>query len=343
MNSLPRFVALALFVVLVALVALLAVPTWQDLRSDPPGASASDGATARAYQFSQRGARMLAGTAVTLTVVLIVSQTLQRRQEREIHAPFNAVRTETGALARLAQSSVAQAEELARERDVRRLAEDDVRLKQKLLEQSLEERIRLGHDLHDGIIQSLYAAGLTLETIRPLVKTDPDEAEQRLDRMRDGLNATIRDVRAYILGLAPEHLRRAGFARAMASQITELQAGRAAKLDVQIDKTAAAAFSPEQSLEFLQIAREAVSNAFRHGHATELTLHLDHDDAGFRLLVTDNGTGFDSNRRHQGGFGLVNMQVRAERIGATLTVSSRPGVGTQVLATLPVSASAAAS
>ena len=129
----------------------------------------------------------------------------------------------------------------------------------------------------------------------------------------------------------------------MASQITELQAGRAAKLDVQIDKTAAAAFSPEQSLEFLQIAREAVSNAFRHGHATELTLHLDHDDAGFRLLVTDNGTGFDSNRRHQGGFGLVNMQVRAERIGATLTVSSRPGVGTQVLATLPVSASAAAS
>ena len=143
--------------------------------------------------------------------------------------------------------------------------------------------------------------------------------------MRDGLNATIRDVRA------------------MASQITELQAGRAAKLDVQIDKTAAAAFSPEQSLEFLQIAREAVSNAFRHGHATELTLHLDHDDAGFRLLVTDNGTGFDSNRRHQGGFGLVNMQVRAERIGATLTVSSRPGVGTQVLATLPVSASAAAS
>ena len=325
MNSLPRFVALALFVVLVALVALLAVPTWQDLRSDPPGASASDGATARAYQFSQRGARMLAGTAVTLTVVLIVSQTLQRRQEREIHAPFNAVRTETGALARLAQSSVAQAEELARERDVRRLAEDDVRLKQKLLEQSLEERIRLGHDLHDGIIQSLYAAGLTLETIRPLVKTDPDEAEQRLDRMRDGLNATIRDVRA------------------MASQITELQAGRAAKLDVQIDKTAAAAFSPEQSLEFLQIAREAVSNAFRHGHATELTLHLDHDDAGFRLLVTDNGTGFDSNRRHQGGFGLVNMQVRAERIGATLTVSSRPGVGTQVLATLPVSASAAAS
>lgn len=339
MNPLPRFVALALFVVLVALAALLAVPAWQGMRSDHQGTPVSDASTARAYQLSQRGALILAGTALTLTLVLLVSQALQRRQERETRAPFAAVRTETGALARLAESSVAQGEELNRERDVRRRAEEDARLKQKLLEQSLEERIRLGHDLHDGIIQSLYAAGLTLETVRPLVKTDPDEAEQRLERMREGLNGTIRDVRAYILGLAPDRLRRAGFARAMAGQITELQAGREAKLDVKIDDTAAAALSAEQSLEFLQIAREAVSNAFRHGRATALTLHLDRDAAGFRLLVTDNGAGFDATRRRPDGLGLGNMHARAARIGATLTVTSRPGAGTQVLATLPVSAS----
>lgn len=338
MNPLPRFVALALFVVLVALAALLAVPAWQGLRNDRLGAPASDASTARAYQLSQRGALFLAGTAITLTLVLIVGQGVRPRDPGPGTAPFTAVRTETGALARLAESSVAQGEELNRERDVRRRAEEDARLKQTLLEQSLEERIRLGHDLHDGIIQSLYAAGLTLETVRPLVKSNPDEAEQRLDRMREGLNATIRDVRAYILGLAPDRLRRAGFARAMASQVSELQAGREARLDVKIDDGAAAALSAEQSLEFLQIAREAVSNAFRHGRASALTLQLDRDAAGFRLLVTDNGAGFDMARPRRDGLGLGNMHARAARIGATLRVTSRPGAGTEVLATLPVSA-----
>jgi len=338
MNPLPRFVALALFVVLVALAALLAVPAWQGLRSEHPGVPASEVSSTRAYQLSQRGALILAGTALTLTLVLLVSQALQRRPERESRAPFAAIRTETGALARLAESSLAQGEELNRERDVRRRAEEDARLKQKLLEQSLDERIRLGHDLHDGIIQSLYAAGLNLEAIRPLLKTEPEEADRRLAGMRDTLNGSIREVRAYISGLAPDRLRRAGFARAMAAQVTELQAGRAARLDVKIDDSAADALSPEQSIEFLQIAREAVSNAFRHGRATTLALHLDHDDAGFQLLVTDNGAGFDADRRREGGFGLGNMHARAARIGATLNVTSRPGAGTTVRLTLPASA-----
>jgi signal transduction histidine kinase len=290
--------------------------------------------------LAQRGALVLAGTGLALTVALIIMQALRSRPGPDSQATIAAVRTETDVLSRLAESSVAQGEELSRERDVRRRAEEDARLKQQLLEQSLIEKIRLGRDLHDGIIQSLYAAGLTVETVRPLVKSNPDEAEQRLEQMRTGLNSAIRDVRAYIVGLAPENLRRAGFARAVTAQLTELQAGRDARFDVQIDGEAAALLTSEQSLEFLQIAREAVSNAFRHGGATVLTLRMEKSDQELCLLVQDNGSGFAATRPGKGGHGLGNMQARAAGMGATLKVTSTPGQGTRVLATLPLFKSA---
>jgi signal transduction histidine kinase len=270
-----------------------------------------------------------------LAVALVFSQSL-RSLRGESRTPFRTTRTEVGTLAKLAETSVAQGEELTRERDVRRRAEEDARLKQQLLTQSLDEKIRLGHDLHDGIIQSLYAAGLTLESVRALVKSNPDEAERQLEVTRANLNEAIRDVRAYVVGLAPENLRRAGFAHALGALLGELRAGRAADFDIKIDDEAASLLTPEQSVEALQIAREAVSNALRHGRATRITLRMHKGDREVCLLVQDNGAGFNADRQREGGHGLGNMRARAERIGATLRVTSTPGKGARVLANLPV-------
>lgn len=347
MNPLPRFVAMALFVVLTALVALLAVPVARGLRPTEPGgrpavASAAptqypvNAGPARALLLSQRVAVLLAALSLALTVTLILSQVLRPRRSGDSRAPFDTTRTEVGALAMLAQSSVAQAKELSHERDVRRLAEEDVRLKQQLLTQSLDEKIRLGHDLHDGIIQSLYAAGLTLESVRALVKSNPEEAERRLDATRGSLNAAIRDVRAYIVGLAPENLRRAGFGHALSAMLGELRAGREAQFDIKIDDEAAALLTPEQSIEALQIAREAVSNALRHGHATLVTVRIIRSDRELCLLVQDNGAGFDAAHTRDGGHGLGNMRARAARLGASIKITSAPGEGTRVLATLQI-------
>jgi signal transduction histidine kinase len=351
MNPLPRFVAIVLFMVLAALVALLAMPVWRGIgesdrgsRMDtganaaPPAASRSN--SARALVMSQRVALVLAATALALSVALILSHSLRAVRGWETRNPFRAIRTEVGALARLAQTSTAQGEELSRERDVRRRAEEDARLKQQLLTQSLDEKIRLGHDLHDGIIQSLYAAGLTLESVRALVKSNPDEADRQLEATRANLNEAIRDVRAYVVGLAPENLRRAGFAHGLSALLGELRAGREAEFDMKIDVEAAALLTPQQSIEALQIAREAVSNALRHGHATRITLRMHKGDGAVCLLVQDNGDGFNPARRRDGGHGLGNMQARAERIGASLRVTSTPGEGARVLATLPIVESA---
>lgn len=354
MNPLPRFLALALFVVLVALVSILAISVWRSARLEPepadsrvtaagpvaPGKAAPPPARPgpRVFALSQRFALGLAIIALALAGTLILS--LAARSARtDSQAPFVTTHTELGTLARLAQTSVAQGEELNRERDVRRRAQEDAALRQQLLTRSLEEKIRLGRDLHDGIIQSLYAVGLTIESVRALLRASPGEADRRLEQSRAQINDAIRDVRAYITGLAPEHLRQTEFAQAMDTTLAELRAGRDVQFDIKIDDAAAGQLSPVQNEEALQIAREAVSNALRHGGASMITVRLHQGDREVCLLVQDNGVGFDARSRRDGGRGLDNMHARAERMGASLRVTSRPGDGARVVATIPIAQS----
>lgn len=347
MNSLPRYLALALFVALAALVALLAVSAWRSAQTETAVAngvterdSAAWAVSRRAVIHSQRLALALSSTALALTLIIILASRPPRASDSR--PAFAAARSEIGTLARLAETSVAQGEALDHERDVRRLAEEDAQLKQQLLAQSLEEKIRLGRDLHDGIIQSLYAVGLTLESVRTLVKSDPPEADRRLEQIRTSLNNAIRDVRAYIDGLTPGNLLRAGFARAIGGLLAELSASREAQLDVNIDEEAAALLTPDQSLEALQIVREAASNALRHGGASRITVRVHQSDREICLLVQDNGGGFEASSRREGGHGLGNMHARAERLGASLRITSQPGEGARVIAIFPILSSSAA-
>ncbi len=248
----------------------------------------------------------------------------------------DSARAEMGSLEHLAKTSVAQGAALNQERDGRRLAEQDVLLKQQLLNQSLEGKIRLGHDLHDGIIQTLYASGLTIESARKLAATDPAAADRQLAQCLQNLNASIRDVRNYITGLAPETLRRAGFAQALESHVTELSAGRTVRFDLKFDDEAIARLTPEQSTEALQVAREAISNSLRHGGASFVTVRVHQSDREIGLLVQDNGVGFDPARQEGPGHGLGNMQKRARRVGASVRIESQPGHGTRVILTLPL-------
>ncbi|MCX6951400.1 MAG: sensor histidine kinase [Verrucomicrobia bacterium] len=340
MNPLPRFLGLALFVVLAALSALLTVPAWRgaspEAPSPPSAAPVLPSPAARAAALSQRFALALSLGGLVLAVVLVISLAHRPVRSGDTKPPFASARTEIDALAKLAESSVAQGAELTRERDVRRRAEEDAQLKQHLLAQSVEEKVRLGHDLHDGIIQSLYAVGLTVESARALLQSDPAEADRRLEQSRAALNNTIRDVRTYITGLSPDSLRHGSFARALDGLLAELASGREVRCDVKIDDAATGLLSPEQAVDLLQISREAVSNALRHGGASLITVRVHQGDHEVCLLVQDNGTGFDASARRDGGHGLGNMRARADRLGATVRLHSQPGDGTRVVVTLPL-------
>ena len=278
--------------------------------------------------------------ALAIMLLFVALGTLWPRQigaGGDSRTPWRVTKREMGSLEQLAKVSAAQSTALAEARDVQQRTEEDLLLNQRLLNQSFEEKIRLGRDLHDGLIQSLYAAGLTLESIRPLIPANPTEADRRLEQCLDQLNAAIRDVRNYITGLAPNELRRLSFGAAIELFIRELRAGREVEFRPTIDEDAAAALPPDRTLEILQIAREAISNSLRHGGATRLSvrLHRSGDEVG--LLVHDNGTGFIPEDRTGTGHGLGNMHARAAHLGAVLRIDSRPGDGTRVVLTIPVS------
>lgn len=338
MSPLPRFLALSLFIVLAVLAVILAGPT---LHPSPGGAPARVAAVApapaaRLIQVPQRLAFPLAliGTALALALAASLAAVRAPRTGDPGHG-FAVQRAEMDVLARLAESSAVQGEQLAHERDARARAQADALLHQQRLNRSLEEQIQLGRDLHDGIIQSLYAVGLQIESARAVAGGDPAEADRRLTECREQLNRTIRDVRNYIDGLAPDTLRHASFAEAVELLVAELGAGRNARFDVRVDDAASARLSLEESTETLQIAREAVSNALRHGHASQVTIRLHPGDGAVCLLVQDDGRGFDP-QRVQLGHGLGNMRARAERIGGNVRLESTPGTGTRLIFTLPV-------
>jgi signal transduction histidine kinase len=338
MNPLPRILSMALFTVLAATAAVLAVAVWRVSAAPSPGSTAGTAALAVPVIFSLRIALGLALIALVLTGTQLFSFG-SRNPGSEESSPASG-RGEMGALARLAENSVAQSAALDRERDVRRRAEADAELRQQLLAQSVDEKIRLGQDLHDGIIQSLYALGLTIETIRPLLKTDPAQAERRLDEVRENLNGAIRDVRGYIGGLAPDNLRRVSFSRAVQALFEQLRAGREAEIELRVEDDAAARLSFEQNLEALQIAREAISNALRHGGARHLVVRLHQGEREVGLLVQDDGRGFNVQNDTASGHGLGNMRARAGRVGGDLRVASHPGQGARITATFPVSSPA---
>jgi signal transduction histidine kinase len=215
----------------------------------------------------------------------------------------------------------------------------------------VEERERIGKDLHDGIIQSIYAVGLSLEDVPELVEdegeTGRSEAVARVDRAIDALNLVISDIRSYILRLRPalgdedpvEGLARLG---------EEL--GMHAVIDLEVDLDGGAdmlrAMSPDRRSDILFIAREALSNVARHAGATRTALLLARDGSELVLCVEDNGRGFDPSRlpgtdatgRHQG---LGNMLDRAVGLGGTFAIERPDGSGTRIIVRVPAPPSAA--
>lgn len=235
-------------------------------------------------------------------------------------------------LTSLARATAAQGEALAQERDDRQRAEEAARYRLDLLNQALEERIRLGRDLHDGVIQSLYAAGLTLEAAGQQLATAPAQAAVGIETGKTILNQAIADTRAHLAGLAPARVRRDSLATALRALVHEQRAAQSLDLDLHVDEAAPVQLPDERIADLFQITREAVSNALRHGRARRLTLRLEEaETGGVSLEITDDGQGFDSTQSAPPGHhGLANLQARAEQAGGTFTLDSYPDQGTRL-------------
>ncbi len=225
---------------------------------------------------------------------------------------------------------------------------EDDRLAQDLeREQSLSaERERISRDLHDGTIQSIYAAGLMLEGVRHAIDTataQPDlgehesevlgQARVQLDQVMTSLNKTVQGIRSTIYDLrgttADEDL-----ARGLVQIVGEFRNRTGVSTRWHTEGRSSMKLTSGQREQVYQIAREALSNIARHALASQVSVELRYDgnDNGgrnLRLRIIDNGSG-EIPLQGQVGRGLRNMRERANLLGATLAIEGSVGKGTVV-------------
>ncbi|MGZ6270274.1 MAG: GAF domain-containing sensor histidine kinase, partial [Candidatus Limnocylindrales bacterium] len=200
----------------------------------------------------------------------------------------------------------------------------------------VDERERIGRDLHDGIIQSIYAVGLGLEDVPDLMDDEPAEAKARVERAIESLDQSIRDIRNFIFGLRPELLEQAGLVGGLAALGDEFRVNSLVDVELETAGNGLVGLPPDETTQLLSIAREALSNIARHSRATRASIKVAASEEGVSVTISDNGVGFDPTRsRGPGHQGLVNMRARAADVGGSLEVESRPGHGTRIIVALP--------
>jgi signal transduction histidine kinase len=201
----------------------------------------------------------------------------------------------------------------------------------------LEERERIGMDLHDGIIQSIYSVGLALDLARMSLEEDVKVARQKISEGIEGLNSTIQDIRAYILDLRPRQLRGGeSLPHGVQRLLDEFRTHTKAKTNLATSENGFGGLPRLNALALFHICQESLANVAKHAYAGEVDVQLWATEEQVLLKISDDGRGFDlENTGEIIGHGLSNMQRRARKVGGDVKISSKVEQGTTVLAWVP--------
>lgn len=196
----------------------------------------------------------------------------------------------------------------------------------------LEDRQRIARDLHDSIIQDLFAVGLTLQMLGS--KTEDEDLRRSIQQAAGQLDASIAALRRFIFDLRPP----VWGTRDLKEELSELLGRLAVPYDASV---AIGVTGPVEDLpaglveDIVQVVREAASNALRHARSELVSVSISRGVDRLLITVTDHGVGFDVEHTPR-GMGLENIRSRAEAAGGEAEVISKPGEGTTVRVVLPV-------
>jgi len=200
-----------------------------------------------------------------------------------------------------------------------------------------QERMRIARELHDDTAQYLAALLIRLRLIRGT--DDPAARDAALDEFRTEIGEALERVRRFARGLRPPALDELGLVPALESHVRGLaeSVGVAIRVDAEPIEDL---LTHQAELALYRIAQEAISNAIRHAEASRVTVRIAPEGGSVVLVVQDDGVGFrvdEAAARDDRGLGLFGMQERAAYMGGTVRIQSRPGAGTTIHATIPVS------
>jgi PAS domain S-box-containing protein len=205
-------------------------------------------------------------------------------------------------------------------------------LEEELLSISSREQRRMGQDLHDGLCQQL--AGIEFRNsvlVQQLMGDRPAQAEA--EAIGELLRDVTREARNLARGLSPVHLESNGLMSALetlsanTAKLFSVTCNFASRRPVLMTNNATAT-------QLYRIAQEAIGNAVKHGHAKSVTVALNEEGGEVSLTISDSGCGFTREMAGIDGMGLRIMEYRAELIGATMEINSKPGIGTTVVSKL---------
>jgi two-component system, NarL family, sensor histidine kinase DevS len=196
----------------------------------------------------------------------------------------------------------------------------------------LEDRERIAKDLHDGVIQSLFAVGMGLQGTS-MASDDPRVAE-RVEAAVEEIDRVIRDLRNYIFGLRPGALADRALDAALRELASEFEQRSEVVTVAEVHPAVASALSSVAG-DVLQLAREALSNVGRHSGAATCRVSLTRTQDHAVLEIDDDGAGFEPSHTRRGD-GLTNLEQRAEAAGGRAVIESAPGRGTTVRVQLPL-------
>ena len=194
----------------------------------------------------------------------------------------------------------------------------------------ISERTRLARELHDSVTQTLFSSSLIAEVLPDLWEINPEEGSKRLEELRQLTRGALAEMRTLLIELRPNSLVQIPLSDLL-RQLCEAVIGRA-RLPIQFSAEGRAAIPPDVQIALYRITQEALNNIVKHAKATRVVVSLQLGQS-VRLMIVDDGCGFDLTGVTPDHLGLKIMCERADSIGARCSIYSRHGEGTQISVT----------
>jgi PAS domain S-box-containing protein len=199
---------------------------------------------------------------------------------------------------------------------------------------TMKERQRLARDLHDAVSQTLWTACLITDVLPTVWKEDPEEGHRNLEKLQRLTRGALAEMRTLLLELRPKGLVEATLGNLLEQLAQALMSRK--KLNISVLSEGAGQLPPDVQIGFYRLAQESLNNIAKHSRATSVVINLQYQTDRVKLIIQDNGRGFDQTKITPENLGINIMRERAETIGAALDISSNPGHGVRVTVVWPL-------
>lgn len=196
----------------------------------------------------------------------------------------------------------------------------------------LQDRSRIGQELHDSVLHALHAIGESLAQSSQLRRGTSPAGPPSRHQAADQLHRLIQDIRRMILGVESDTVEPFNLVSELRFLAQTCKQMSQSRIRVEVEPAAEAVLTDEETHELAAIAREALNNSVRHAQATHITISLRRIGSRVRLRIRDNGSGFDVTHEQARGIGFAHMKSRARKIGGRLDIQSTRSRGTCITA-----------